>query len=83
MHMSTRHMILGLLAMLGVASSLHAQYVRIGNPGAIPPAGMTAPTILKSAIALYTEDARTHGIEGTVTVEALLGETVKSEAPES
>ena len=38
---------------------------------------MTAPTVLKSAIALYTEDARTHGIEGTVTVEALLGEDGK------
>jgi TonB family protein len=35
---------------------------------------MTAPTVLKSAIALYTEDARTHGIEGTVTIEALIGE---------
>jgi len=77
MHLSTRHMILALLAMLGVAPLLHSQYVRIGNTGAIPPARMTAPTVLKSAIALYTEDARTHGIEGTVTIEALIGEDGK------
>jgi len=63
--------------MFGVAPLLHAQYVRIGNAGAIPPAGMTAPTVLKSAIALYNEDARAHGIEGTVTIEALVGEDGK------
>src|SRR5215467_15305521 len=73
MHLSMRQMILALLALLGVAPLLHAQYVRIGN-SAIPPAGMTAPTVLKSAITLYTEDARIHGIEGTVTIEALIGE---------
>jgi TonB family protein len=77
MQLSTRQMILALLAMFGVAPLLHAQYVRIGNTGAIPPAGMTAPTVLKSAIALYTEDARIHGIEGTVTIEALIGEDGK------
>jgi TonB family protein len=74
MHLSTRQLILAFLVMLGVAPLLNAQYVRIDNPGTIPPAGMTAPTVLKSAIALYTEDARTHGIEGTVTIEALIGE---------
>jgi TonB family protein len=67
-------MILAFLVTLGVAPLLSAQYVRIGNAGTTPPAGMTAPTVLKSAIALYTEDARTHGIEGTVTIEALIGE---------
>src|SRR5215470_11744354 len=77
MHLSTRRIVLALLAMLGVAPLLHAQYVRIGNAGTIPPAGMTAPTVLKSAIALYTEDARSHGIEGTVTIEALIGEDGK------
>src|SRR5215470_15208119 len=77
MHLSTRHMILALLAVLGVAPLLHAQYVRIGNIGTIPPAGMTAPTVLKSSIALYTEDARIHGVEGTVTIEALIGEDGK------
>jgi TonB family protein len=70
-------MILSLVAMLGAAPLLHAQYVRIGNAGAIPPAGMTAPTVLKSNIALYTEDARTQGVEGTVTIEALIGEDGK------
>jgi TonB family protein len=72
-------MIVALLAMLGATPLLHAQYVRIGNSGT-PPAGMTAPTLLKSAIALYTEDARIHGIEGTVTIEALIDEdgTIKS-----
>src|SRR6476660_3455923 len=78
MHLSTRPMILAFLVTLGVAPSLSAQYVRIGNTGTIPPAGMTAPTVLKSAIALYTEDARSHGIEGTVTIEALIGEDGKS-----
>jgi TonB family protein len=70
-------MILAFVATLGAAPLLHAQYVRIGNAGAIPPAGMTAPTVLKSNIALYTEDARTHGVEGTVTIEALIGEDGK------
>lgn len=69
-------MIVTLLAMLGVAPLLHAQYVRIGDTRT-PPAGMTAPTVLKSAFALYTEDARIHGIEGTVTIEALIGEDGK------
>ena len=77
MHPSTRHTIVALLAILGVAPLLHAQYVRIGNTGTMPPAGMTAPTVLKSAIALYTEDARIHGIEGTVTIEAFIGEDGK------
>ena len=74
MLMSIRTVALAFVGVLGAAPFLHAQYVRIGNAGAIPPAGMAAPTVLKSAIALYTEDARTHGIEGTVTLEALIGE---------
>jgi TonB family protein len=77
MHLSTKQMILAFLAMFDAAPLLHAQYVRIGNPGAIPSAGMTAPTVLKSNIALYTEDARTHGVEGTVTIEALIAEDGK------
>jgi len=70
-------MILALVAMFVSAPLLDAQYVRIGNSGALPPAGMTAPTVLQSSIALYTDDARTHGIEGTVTIEALIGEDGK------
>jgi TonB family protein len=70
-------MILAFLAMFGVAPLLCAQYVRLGNAGTTPPAGMTAPTVLRSSIALYTEDARIHGIEGTVTIEALIGEDGK------
>lgn len=70
---STRQMIVMLfLAMLGMAPMLNAQYVRIGA-GATP-AGMTAPSVLNSKIALYTEDARNRGIEGTVTIQALIGE---------
>jgi len=77
MRLPTRQIILAFLVMLGIAPLVRAQYVRIGNFGASPPAGMTAPTVLKSAIALYTEDARTRGIEGTVTIEALIGEDGK------
>ena len=35
---------------------------------------MAAPTVLRSTVALYTEDARTHGIEGRVTIGAVIDE---------
>jgi TonB family protein len=72
--MLRRQMILAFLAMLGAAPLLQAQYVRIGDTGVAPPAGMAAPTVLQSKIVQYTDDARTHGIEGTVTIEALVDE---------
>jgi TonB family protein len=72
-HMPARTLIL-LLVIAGFVPSLDAQYIRIGNAGAIPSAAMTPPTILESKLALYTDDARTHGIEGTVTIEAAVGE---------
>jgi TonB family protein len=54
---------------------LDAQYVRIANAERVlPNGGMAPPTVLKSTLALYTDDARTHGIEGTVTIEAFMGE---------
>ena len=65
-------MTVAFFAMLGVAPLLNAQYARIGA-GATPD-GITAPTVLHSEIPLYTDDARTHGIEGTVTIQALVGE---------
>jgi TonB family protein len=65
---------LALFAVLSEAPVANAQYIRIGNPGAIPTAGLNAPTVLSSPVALYTEDARTHGIEGTVTIEAVIDE---------
>jgi TonB family protein len=65
---------LAFLAVRGVGSTANAQYIRIGNPGAIPTAGLNAPTVLRSTAALYTEDARTHAIEGTVTIEAVIDE---------
>jgi TonB family protein len=77
MPVSIRTAVLSVVAVLGVASLLNAQYVRIGDVGAIPGPGMSAPTVLQSTIALYTEEARTRGIEGTVTIEALIGEDGK------
>jgi TonB family protein len=74
MHMRTRTVLLTVLVVLGVAPLLNAQYVRIGNAGSIPNGAIRPPTIIKSALALYTEDARTRGIEGTVTIEAFIGE---------
>ena len=65
---------LSFFAVLSVAPIANAQYIRVGNPGAIPPTGLNPPTVLSSLVALYTEDARTHGIEGTVTIEAVIDE---------
>jgi len=62
------------VAMLGTASLLDAQYIHISNAGIIPNSGVVPPTIMKSTLALYTDDARAHGIEGTVTIEALIDE---------
>jgi TonB family protein len=65
---------LSFFAVLSVAPIAHAQYIRVGNPGAIPTAGLSAPTVLSSTVALYTDDARTHAIEGTVTIQAVIDE---------
>ena len=72
--MRMRAIILAFLAVLGAAASLDAQYVRIDNAGTIPNGAVRPPTIITSTLALYTEDARTHGIEGIVTIEAVVGE---------
>src|SRR5438309_9049821 len=74
MSIPTRTMILVFLVLVGIAPLLNAQYVRIGNAGAIPNGAIRPPTIINSPLALYTDDARTRGIEGTVTVEAVVGE---------
>src|SRR5215831_15011641 len=67
--------ILTFIAMLCITPLLQAQYVRISNAeGIAPNGGMSPPTVLKSTLALYTDDARAHGVEGTVTVEAVKGE---------
>ncbi len=66
--------IVALLAVLSTAVSVEAQYVRIGDAGVLPSGGLRPPTVLKSALALYTDDARTRGIEGIVTIEAVIGE---------
>src|SRR5207247_9251219 len=66
--------IVALLAVLSTAVSVEAQYVRIGDAGVLPSGGLRPPTVLKSTLALYTDDARTRGIEGIVTIEAVIGE---------
>src|SRR5215467_7481715 len=72
--MRKRRFVLTFAAMLAVTPLLDAQYVRIGNAGVLPNGAMAAPTVLKSTIAAYSEDARSHGIEGTVTIEASMSE---------
>jgi TonB family protein len=57
---------------LGFSSILTAQHIRINNAGVIPNGGMTPPTILKSTIARYTNEAQSRNVEGTVTLEALV-----------
>lgn len=74
MHTRPRIISLAFFAVLSVAPTANAQYIRVGNPGAIPTAGLNAPTLLSSTRVPYTEDARTHAIEGTVTIEALIDE---------
>ena len=64
----------------GVASICNAQHIRIANDGAIPNGGMTPPTILKSTVVLYTDQARSRNVEGTVTLEALVDESGKVRA---
>jgi TonB family protein len=62
-------------AMLCVTPLLNAQHVRINDADKVAPnGGMAPPTVLKSIPAAYTHDARTHGIEGKVTIEAFMGE---------
>src|SRR5690349_6481701 len=63
-----------ILILFGVTPLLNAQYVRISNDGVIANGGMAAPTVMKSTLTLYTDDARSHGIEGSVTIEAFMGE---------
>ena len=74
MSIPSRTMILVFLVLVGIAPLLNAQYVRIGNAGAIPNGAIRPPTIIKSALALYTDDARARGIEGTVIIESFIGE---------
>ena len=74
MHIPKRTVILTVLAVLCATPLLHAQYVRINNDGVIPNGGMAPPTVLKSTLAMYSDDARAHGVEGTVTIEAFMGE---------
>src|SRR5262245_47976374 len=71
--MRIRTLTLALLGTIGAARLLDAQYIRIGNADAIPNGAIRPPTILKSAPALYTDAARTHGIQGTVTILAEVG----------
>ena len=73
--MRIRTLILALLGTIGAVRLLDAQYIRIriGNADAIPNGAIRPPTILKSTPALYTDAARTHSIEGTVTILAEVG----------
>jgi TonB family protein len=73
--MSIRKVLLTLVVIVAFLPLLEAQYVRIGNAGVISASTMTPPTILKSTLALYTEEARTRGIEGTVTIEVEIRDT--------
>jgi len=68
--MRIRTLIFALLGTIGAVPSLDAQYIRIGNAEAIPNGAVRPPTILKSTPALYTDEARTRSIEGTVTILA-------------
>src|SRR5262245_8177720 len=72
--MRIRSVIVMFLAVVGAPLLLNAQYVRVGNAGTIPNGGITPPTVLKSTLALYTDDGRARGIEGTVTIEAVMTE---------
>jgi TonB family protein len=62
---------LPVIGIICLVSVLNAQHVRMGNEDVvIPNGGITPPTILKSTLAPYTDEARTRGIEGTVTIAA-------------
>jgi TonB family protein len=71
--MRIRTLVFALLGTIGAVPLLGAQYIRIGVGDAIPNDAIKPPTILKSTPALYTDEARTHGIEGTVTIVAEVG----------
>src|SRR5262249_5973879 len=71
--MRIRNLILALLGTVGVVPFLGTQSIRLGNAEAIPNGAIRPPTILKSTLALYTDEARTRGIEGTVTIVADVG----------
>jgi TonB family protein len=64
--------VLVLGGILGFSSVCTAQRIRINNAGVVPNGGMTPPTILKSTIARYTDEAQARNLEGTVTLEALV-----------
>src|SRR5262245_38543591 len=66
--MRIRTLIFAMLGTIGAVPSLDAQYIRIGNAEAIPNGAVRPPTILKSTPALYTDEARTRSIEGTLTI---------------
>ena len=67
-----RTLILIFCGMIGSASVCNAQRIRIGNAGVIPNGGMTPPTIMTSTVATYPDEARTRGIESTVTLQAVI-----------
>jgi TonB family protein len=73
--MNIRTSIFAIIATIGATQALDAQYVRINGADTVAPnGGMTAPTVLRSWLVLYSDEARAHGIEGTVTIEALIDE---------
>jgi TonB family protein len=62
---------LPVIGIICLVSVLNAQHVRMGNEGlVIENGGITPPTILKSTLGSYTDEARLRGIEGTVTIAA-------------
>jgi TonB family protein len=73
--MHVQRTILSVVAMVCIAPLLNAQFVRINDADKVAPnGGMAPPTVLKSTLTIYTDDARAHGIEGTVTIEASMSE---------
>src|ERR1051325_8567771 len=65
--------ILTILAVFGAAPLLSAQSIRVIDAAAIAN-GVIPPTVLESAFAPYYEDARSHRIEGTVTIQDVINE---------
>jgi TonB family protein len=60
---------------------LDAQHLRIPDAGPVTNAATNPPTVLKSVIARYTDDARISGIEGTVTIEGVIDENGAMTSP--
>src|SRR5690349_16310538 len=64
---------LTLAALFAVAPLLSAQSLRITDAAAIAN-GVIPPTVLESAFAPYSDEARSHRIEGTVTIHAVIND---------